>query len=56
MCYYMFEGMNYLIAYILYLLYLGCLAFTLAGKKVKFHDEPAYMSHSLYKGEMMMKQ
>lgn len=31
---------------------LGCLAFTLAGKKVKFHDEPAYMSHSLYKGEI----
>ena len=25
MCYYMFEGMNYLIAYILYLLRLPCL-------------------------------
>jgi hypothetical protein len=29
----------------------GCLAFTLAGKKVKFQEEPAYMSHSMYKGE-----
>jgi len=31
---------------------LGCLAFTLAGKKVKFNDEPTYMNPSVYKGEV----
>jgi len=31
---------------------LGCLAFTLAGKKVKFVDEPTYMNPSVYKGEI----
>jgi len=31
---------------------LGCLAFTLAGKKVKFQDEPTYMNPSVYKGEI----
>jgi len=31
---------------------LGCLAVTLAGKKVKFNDEPTYMNPSVYKGEI----
>lgn len=32
---------------------LACLAFTLGGKKVKMHEEPAYMTPaSLYKGEI----
>ena len=32
------------------IIYLGCLAFTLSGKKVKFIEEPAYMNPSMYKG------
>ena len=37
-----------------YIIYLGCLAFTLAGKKVKFIEEPAYMNPSMYKGRQIV--